>query len=54
MEHVSSSIDVLGTFVEIRSNMPTNVFKSLNILKGFVEEEKWESVTQTKIPDYLK
>ena len=45
-EHVSSSIDVLWNFVEIRSNVPTNVFKSLNILEGFVGE--------TKIPDYFK
>ena len=32
LEHVSSSIDVLGTFLEMRSNVPTNVFKSLNVL----------------------
>lgn len=42
------------TFVEMSSNVPTNVFKSLNVLEGFVEEEKWKSVIQTKIPDYLK
>lgn len=54
LEHVSSSIDVLRTFVEMKSNVPTNVFKSLNILEGFVEEEKWKSVIQTKIPDYFK
>ncbi|XP_065359828.1 uncharacterized protein LOC135953766 [Calliphora vicina] len=32
LEHVSSSIDVLRTFVEMRSNVPTNVFKSFNVL----------------------
>lgn len=54
LEHVSSSIDVLRTFVQMKSNVPTNVFKSLNILEGFVDEEKWKSVIQTKIPDYFK
>lgn len=38
LEHVSSSIDVLRTFVEMRSNVPINVFKSLNVLEDFVEE----------------
>ena len=52
--HVSSSLDVLRTFVEMRSNVLTKVFKSLNILQGFVEEEKWKSVIQTNMPNYFK
>ena len=49
LENVSSSIDVLRTFVEMKSNVPTNVFKSLNVLEGFVEEEKWKSVILKKL-----
>ena len=49
LENVSSSIDVLRTFVEMKSNVPTNEFKSLNVLEGFVEEEKWKSVILKKL-----
>ena len=37
LEHISSSIDVLRTFVKMRSNVPTNVFKSPNVLQGMEE-----------------
>ncbi|XP_053959922.1 tigger transposable element-derived protein 6-like [Anastrepha ludens] len=50
----ASSISVIRTFVEIRSDVPINVFNSLHDLEAFIENEKWKTVIQTKLTDYFK
>lgn len=51
---VSSSINCIRTFVEMKSDVPINVFNCLNDLEAFVENEKWKNVIQTKLTDYFK
>ncbi|XP_050334999.1 tigger transposable element-derived protein 6-like [Bactrocera neohumeralis] len=46
---VSSSINCIRTFVEMKSDVPINVFNCLNDLEAFVENEKWKNVIQTKL-----
>ncbi|XP_053956875.1 uncharacterized protein LOC128862338 [Anastrepha ludens] len=50
----ASSISVIRTFVEMRSDVPINVFNSLHDLEAFIENEKWKTVIQTKLTDYFK
>ncbi|XP_050340454.1 tigger transposable element-derived protein 6-like, partial [Bactrocera neohumeralis] len=40
---VSSSINCIRTFVEMKSDVPINVFNCLNDLEAFVENEKWKN-----------
>ncbi|XP_053964489.1 tigger transposable element-derived protein 6-like [Anastrepha ludens] len=50
----ASFFSVIRTFVEIRSDVPINVFNSLHDLEAFIENEKWKTVIQTKLTDYFK
>lgn len=53
LSQVSSFINLIRTFVEMRCYVTINILNSLNDLEGFVKNEKWKSVIQTKRTDYF-
>lgn len=53
LDEIHLSIGNLRSFLQSRENVPDQIYKSLNLVEVFVENEKWRAKTQKKITDFF-